>query len=120
MLALRTHQLERVVITAACIFEFNHSPLKVRTSLSGAIQLVEGDTISQPPVEPSLGRPLKESARAEIEPRFGAMIGFQDFHKASGAQHCCQLVGRKELNVERKYDGEYRQIHISRRDSQPL
>ncbi|KAK5344797.1 hypothetical protein LTR61_011428 [Exophiala xenobiotica] len=94
--------------------------LKVRTSLSGAVQLLEGDTISQLPVSPppSLERSLKESARAEIEPRLGMMIGLQGFEKARSIQHCCQLAGHKEINVERKYDGEYCQIHVSRTNSQ--
>ncbi|KAK5356244.1 hypothetical protein LTS03_011709, partial [Exophiala xenobiotica] len=94
--------------------------LKVRTSLAGAIQLLEGDTISHLPVSPppSIERPLKESARAEIEPRLGMMIGLQDFEKARSIQHCCQLAGRKEIHVERKYDGEYCQIHVSRTNSQ--
>ncbi|KAK5216010.1 hypothetical protein LTR72_010984 [Exophiala xenobiotica] len=94
--------------------------LKVRTSLSGAVQLLEGDTISQLPVSPpcSLERSLKESARAEIEPRLGMMIGLQEFEKARSIQHCRQLAGHKEIHVERKYDGEYCQIHVSRTNSQ--
>ncbi|KAK5332478.1 hypothetical protein LTR98_011400 [Exophiala xenobiotica] len=94
--------------------------LNVRTSLSGAVQLLEGDTISQLPVSPpsSLERSLKESARAEIEPRLGMMIGLQEFEKARSIQHCCQLAGHKAINVERKYDGEYCQIHVSRTNSQ--
>ncbi|KAK5356180.1 hypothetical protein LTS03_011737, partial [Exophiala xenobiotica] len=75
--------------------------LKVCTSLAGAIQLLEGDTISHLPVSspPSIERPLKESARAEIEPRLGMMIGLQDFEKAGSIQHCCPLAGHKEINV---------------------
>ncbi|KAK5188486.1 hypothetical protein LTR92_011470 [Exophiala xenobiotica] len=94
--------------------------LNVRTLLSSAVQLLEGDTISQLPVSPppSLERSLKKSARTEIEPRLGMMIGLQEFPKARSIQHCCQLAGHKAINVERKYDGEYCQIHVSRTNSQ--
>ena len=46
------------------------------------------------------------------------MIGLQEFDKARSIQHCSQLAGRKEVHVERKYDGEYCQVHISRTNSQ--
>jgi len=46
------------------------------------------------------------------------MIGLQAFDKARNIQHCCQLAGRKEVSVERKYDGEYCQIHVSQTNSQ--
>ncbi|KAK5219359.1 hypothetical protein LTR47_011506 [Exophiala xenobiotica] len=113
--------VEIPVATALRAFHFLMPDLlKVRTSLAGAIELLEGDTISHLPVSPphSIERPLKESARAEIEPRLGMMIGLQDFEKARSIQHCCQLAGRKEIHVERKYDGEYCQIHVSRTNSQ--
>jgi DNA ligase-4 len=94
--------------------------LSVRTSLSDAVQLLEGDVISQLPVSPpsSLEKPLREAARTEIEPRIGTMIGLQAFDKARSIQHCCQLAGRKEVSVERKYDGEYCQVHVSLTNSQ--
>lgn len=56
----------------------------------------------------------KEAVWAEIRPRAGIMVGLPVFEKARSIKHCCQLVGRREVSVERKYDGEYCQIPIQR------
>ena len=79
------------------------------TSLLDAVQLLDGEVISQLPVcpPPSLEKDLRESARTEIEPYVGTIIGLQAFDKARSIQHCRQLAGRKEVSVERKYNGEY-------------
>ncbi|KAH7110965.1 hypothetical protein EDB81DRAFT_831389 [Dactylonectria macrodidyma] len=34
------------------------------------------------------------------------------YEKARSIRHCCQLAGPRRMSVERKYDGEYCQIHI--------
>ncbi|KAE8379764.1 hypothetical protein BDV26DRAFT_258832 [Aspergillus bertholletiae] len=33
-------------------------------------------------------------------------------YKARGIKHCCQMIGRRRMSIERRYDGEYCQIHI--------
>jgi hypothetical protein len=40
------------------------------------------------------------------------MVALQPFQKARSLKHCCQLADDKEVSVERKYDGEYCQIHV--------
>ncbi|KAK5043615.1 hypothetical protein LTR84_011375 [Exophiala bonariae] len=40
------------------------------------------------------------------------MIALQPFQKARILKHCRQLAGNNEISVERKYDGEYCQIHV--------
>jgi DNA ligase 4 len=34
------------------------------------------------------------------------------YAKARNIQHCCQLASWRRLSIERKYDGEYCQVHI--------
>lgn len=40
------------------------------------------------------------------------MISQLQHEKARGIRHCCQLAGPKWMSAERKYDGEYCQVHI--------
>jgi DNA ligase-4 len=88
--------------------------LKIRTSLIDALELLNYDTIRRMPQfpTPDMEKQLKESALNEMQPRMGTMIGLQPFQKARSLKHCCQLAGDREVSVERKYDGEYCQIHV--------
>ena len=100
--------VEIPVTVASRAFYFLMSDLlKVRTSLSDAVQFLEGEVISQLPTSPSLALEgnLRELARAEIAPSIDSMVGLQDFHKARSIQHCVQLASRKLMSVERKHDG---------------
>lgn len=45
-------------------------------------------------------------------PQAGVLIRRPAFAKARSIQHCGQLLGRHRVSVERKYDGEYCQIHV--------
>ncbi|KAK7219336.1 hypothetical protein V2G26_007339 [Clonostachys chloroleuca] len=39
------------------------------------------------------------------------------YDKARSIRHCCQLASTRRMSVERKYDGEYCQIHIALNES---
>jgi hypothetical protein len=62
-----------------------------------------------------LAKLSKKAIWPEVKPRAGIMVGLPVFKKARSIKHCCQLVGHRKASVERKYDGEYCQIHIQRR-----
>ncbi|ETN45865.1 uncharacterized protein HMPREF1541_00046 [Cyphellophora europaea CBS 101466] len=49
---------------------------------------------------------------AKWRPQLGTAIRRPTFEKARSIQHCRQLLGRQPVYVERKYDGEYCQIHV--------
>ena len=40
------------------------------------------------------------------------MIQRATYYKARHIPHCCDMAGRRRISVERKYDGEYCQVHI--------
>ena len=88
--------------------------LQIRATLADALELLGGDAIRQMPPcpTPDIQKQLKKSISLVIRPRVGTMIGLQPFQKARSLKHCCQLAGHKEVSVERKYDGEYCQIHV--------
>lgn len=48
----------------------------------------------------------------ELQPQLGVVVSLPRFEEARSIHHCCQLVGKQDVSVERKYDGEYCQIHV--------
>lgn len=59
---------------------------------------------------------LREQASAVIRPRIGVQVGRPQFHKARSMIHCLKLTDKKRWGIERKYDGEFCEIHINLRD----
>jgi DNA ligase-4 len=88
--------------------------LRVQNSCEAAIQYLGGETIKKMPFRPvkDVEMLLIASAFHDIKPRIGVMISQPLREKIRSIQHCGQLVGAKRVIVERKYDGEYCQIHI--------
>jgi DNA ligase-4 len=46
------------------------------------------------------------------------MVSQPPYDKAWSIQHCFQLVSNNTVSVERKYDGEYCQIHVSKNEDE--
>ena len=65
-----------------------------------------------PHPEPGLARDLGVIAMQQLSPVIGTKIGRPDYYKARSIKHCCQMIGRRRMSIERKYDGEYCQIHV--------
>jgi DNA ligase 4 len=87
--------------------------LQIRSSLSGAMELLE-PLISKEDSSSSTAPAISDANEATMmQPQTGTMVGLPVFEKARSIKHSCQLVGRKEVSVERKYDGEYCQVHVS-------
>jgi DNA ligase 4 len=57
-----------------------------------------------------------EATRVDIlkifKPRTGIRIGRQPFFKARCIKHCVDMAHNRSMCVEKKYDGEYLQLHI--------
>ncbi|KAB8225564.1 hypothetical protein BDV33DRAFT_230990 [Aspergillus novoparasiticus] len=65
-----------------------------------------------PHPEPGLAWDLGMIAMQHLSPVVGVKIGRPDYYKARSIKHCCQMIGRRRMSIERKYDGEYCQIHV--------
>ena len=78
--------------------------LKVRGSLAAAVEYL-------PHVAPE-EKPLHGRSTMRPQPQVGTIVGLPTFEKARGIDHCRRLVGSQEVSVERKYDGEYCQVHV--------
>jgi DNA ligase-4 len=55
----------------------------------------------------------RDIADSELKPQVGIIIARPAYQNAKNIKHCYQLMGPRRINVERKYNGEYYQIHIN-------
>lgn len=62
--------------------------------------------------DPSSERLLSLNASASLSPQVGIKISRPPFTKARSIQHCLNMLGPQSWVIERKYDGEYCEIHI--------
>jgi len=55
-----------------------------------------------------------------LMPQVGVKVGRTTYSKARSVKHAVSMIGNRSMSVERKYDGEYCQIHVdvTRRDQQ--
>jgi DNA ligase-4 len=88
--------------------------LRFQNSFEAAVKLLQDATVRQKPtqVEKEAEGLFSESAVYELVPQIGIMITRPPYEKARSIKHCSQLAGQRRLSVERKYDGEYCQVHI--------
>lgn len=62
--------------------------------------------------DPRSERLHRSQAVALIKPCVGVKVGRPTFHKARSIDHCLKMLGEQKWVLERKYDGEYCEIHI--------
>ncbi|KAH7124509.1 hypothetical protein EDB81DRAFT_911299 [Dactylonectria macrodidyma] len=88
--------------------------LRFQNSIPAAVGLLDSPAIRHMPIQPAVDTcdELKEVASRGLEPQAGIMTARTTYEKARSIRHCCQLAGPRRMSVERKYDGEYYQIHI--------
>ncbi|KLJ11095.1 DNA ligase (ATP) [Blastomyces silverae] len=88
--------------------------LLLQDSLTAAVALLSRDPIKRFPwhPDPNYAKLLASFASSHISLTIGVKVGRPMFYKARGIKHCCKMVGKRTMSVERKYDGEYCQIHI--------
>lgn len=90
--------------------------LQFQNSLEACVRLLEIDMIRQMPSQPSreVQKRMRESASHRLKPEVGVMISPSCREKGRGIQHCCcQIAGGRTMSIERKYDGEYCQVHVN-------
>lgn len=88
--------------------------LHFQDSFDAALRVLSSEPMSNFPAhpEPGLARDLGVIAMQHLSPVTGVKVGRPDYYKARSIKHCCQIVGRRRMSLERKYDGEYCQIHV--------
>nr|OQO18868.1 hypothetical protein B0A51_14534 [Rachicladosporium sp. CCFEE 5018]OQO25551.1 hypothetical protein B0A51_06870 [Rachicladosporium sp. CCFEE 5018] len=87
--------------------------LRFQHNFNSAISLLRGPLVEYPErPDPRSQRLLRQQATSLIRPCVGVKVGRPNFHKARSMQHCINLLGQQQWVLERKYDGEYCEIHI--------
>jgi DNA ligase 4 len=86
------------------------SVLSIRGDFDSAISVLESTRSTLLP-KSTQGGPYREQIIAKIKPQLGIKVGRQHWMKARSIKHCLSL-GRGQMSVEDKIDGEYCQIHI--------
>ncbi|KAK0940289.1 hypothetical protein LTR29_008188 [Friedmanniomyces endolithicus] len=89
--------------------------LRFQSNFKSAISLLkEQPLLRQLPErpDPRSERLHRQMAASAIRPLIGVKVGRPSFLKARSIDGCMQLLGLQKWVVERKYDGEYCEIHI--------
>lgn len=90
--------------------------LAVQDSFEAAVAILEHDTVrSLLPNPPSGSVPLFRGLCAQhMVPKLGVIIKRTPYYKARSLKHCRNMADGRRMSVERKYDGEYCQVHIDK------
>ena len=88
--------------------------LSIQNSFEASTKLLANPEIAKLPFRPSkqFEAALLPFVSAKIEPQLGVMIRKQSLYKARSIKHCVKMAKARVMSIERKYDGEYCQIHI--------
>ncbi|KAJ5365938.1 hypothetical protein N7517_008824 [Penicillium concentricum] len=88
--------------------------LQLQNSFDGALEMLASDPINHfpPNPDPEAARSLGAIALQHMRPRPGIKVGRPDYYKARSIKHCHQMANGRRMSIERKYDGEYCQIHV--------
>lgn len=87
--------------------------LRFQDDLRATISLLRGPLREYPDSPDPRSQKLHRQRAAElIEPVVGMKVGRPTFHKARSVENCMNMCGSQRWIVERKYDGEYCEIHV--------
>jgi DNA ligase 4 len=97
--------------------------LRFQNDFAAAIRLLKNRTFRDYPAQPDRRSiPLhRRAAASELKPVVGVKVGRPEFKKARGVDQCFKWVGAEKWVLERKYDGEYCEVHVDlQRSANPL
>ncbi|OKL64181.1 hypothetical protein UA08_00530 [Talaromyces atroroseus] len=88
--------------------------LLFQDSFEAAVDLLKSPTFQLFPSrpQPDFAKLLGNKALESFVPRLGVKVGRPEYYKARSIKHCCNMINRRRVSLERKYDGEYCQIHV--------
>ncbi|CAG7946693.1 unnamed protein product [Penicillium nalgiovense] len=88
--------------------------LQLQNSFEGALEMLASDPINHfpPNPDPQTAKSLSTVALQHMHPRPGVKVARPDYYKARSIRHCHQMANGRRMSIERKYDGEYCQIHV--------
>ncbi|KPI41800.1 DNA ligase 4 [Cyphellophora attinorum] len=116
---LRTVQMPETAVLAQVHFLLPDM-LAAQNDLEAAVEMLAHEGFRGFPSRPDITkiRTLRSVAATRFKPQAGVMLTRQPYDKARSVKHCVNMTNKQCMSVERKYDGEYCQIHITRESSQ--
>jgi|SRR5277367_5023220 len=86
--------------------------LKVQNEYPAALHLLASlrDDSSVPPAS-GIPSEVKDRLR-NVRPFIGVKVGRQPFLMGRSIKHCVDMAQNRRMSIEKKYDGEYFQLHI--------
>ncbi|KAK3714828.1 hypothetical protein LTR37_007563 [Vermiconidia calcicola] len=87
--------------------------LQFQNDFTAVISLLKGPLREYPDSpDPRSVQLHRKSAAQYLKPSVGVKVGRPNFMKVRAIDHCMNMLGREQCVLERKYDGEYCEIHI--------
>lgn len=88
--------------------------LQFQNTFEGALEMLSSEPLNNfpPQPDPKLAASLCSIALHYLRPRPGIKIGRPEYFKARSIKHCHKMAKGRRMSIERKYDGEYCQIHV--------
>jgi DNA ligase 4 len=89
--------------------------LRLQNCFAAAVRCLDDPSVSHlcpRPRNKEQEQAIKLEAAPHLKPEVGIMVQRAPYWKARSIQHCCDMAGRRRISVERKYDGEYCQVHV--------
>lgn len=88
--------------------------LLFQDSFEAAVHLLKSSPLKlfPPRPQPDYAKLLGDRALESFVPRLGIKVGRPEYYKARSIKHCCNMIKQRRVSLERKYDGEYCQIHV--------
>lgn len=87
--------------------------LRFQNNLGSAVGLLKTDFAGyHEDPDPRSERLFRNQASEKLRPAIGVKVGRPNCFKARSIGHCMTMTGAQEWVVERKYDGEYCEIHV--------
>lgn len=89
--------------------------LKVQDSFEAAIAMLKGPVVGGWRAMPGSEAVMRYCNKAAqfLVPMMGVKVGRTTYLKARSIKHALQMAGMRRMSLERKYDGEYCQVHIN-------
>lgn len=88
--------------------------LRFQNDFEAAVSLLKGPDLRGYPEMPDRRSEAlhRQSAAGALRPVVGVKVGRPAFHKAWSVDLCLKMAGSQQWVLERKYDGEYCEVHI--------
>ncbi|KAK6372606.1 hypothetical protein LTR64_004524 [Lithohypha guttulata] len=88
--------------------------LTIQNSFEAAVKIISRPEVARLPCRPSKDYEIAlfPFLSKEIEPQLGIVVRRQPLDKARSIKHCVKMANSRVMSIERKYDGEYCQIHV--------